>query len=191
MTPAPAPRREGAFKLVRRLISGSVNLGKLEIEQAKAELSQMLAETTAGAAIIAAGVVIGLIAIATLDVVIVLAFHALFGWMNDLALTIFFGVVFVVLLILYVPLMGSFSGGQRVAIVLAFIALAAAFAVPAYFGFRAAFHSALFVFVVQVAIIPLLVVRGIRRVRIGPPEETIASVKEDIEWAKSRLLRRS
>ena len=191
MTPAPAPRREGAFKLVRRLISGSLNLGKLEIEQAKAELSQMLAETTAGAAIIAAGVVIALIAIATLDVVIVLAFHALFGWMNDLALTIFFGVVFAVLLILYVPLMGSFSGGQRVAIVLAFIALAAAFAVPAYFGFRAAFHSALFVFVVQVAIIPLLVVRGIRRVRIGPPEETIASVKEDIEWAKSRLLRRS
>lgn len=191
MTPAPAPRREGAFKLVRRLISGSVNLGKLEIEQAKAEMSQMLAETTAGAAIIAAGVVIALIAIATLDVVIVLAFHALFGWMNDLALTIFFGVVFAVLLILYVPLMGSFSGGQRVAIVLAFIALAAAFAVPAYFGFRAAFHSALFVFVVQVAVIPLLVVRGIRRVRIGPPEQTIASVKEDIEWAKSRLLRRS
>ena len=36
----------------------------------------------------------------------------------------------------------------------------------------------------------VLVWRGIRRVRVmGPPEETIASVKEEVEWAK-RLLRR-
>lgn len=35
----------------------------------------------------------------------------------------------------------------------------------------------------------ILVWRGIKRIQIGPPEETIASVKEDIAWAK-RLLRR-
>lgn len=35
----------------------------------------------------------------------------------------------------------------------------------------------------------VLVWRGIKRIRIGPPEETIASVKEDIAWAK-RLLKR-
>ena len=191
MTSGPAPRRESAFKLVRRLVSGTISLGKLEVEQAKAELSEMMSETAAGVGFIAAGVVVALIAIATLDVVIILAFDALFAWMNDVALAIFFGVVFLVLLILYIPLMGSFPGGVRVAIVLAFIALAAALGVPAWFGFRAGFHTAVFVLVVQLAIVPLLAVRGIRRIRVGPPEQTIASVKEDIEWAKSRLLRRS
>ena len=191
MTSGRPPRREGTFKLVKRLVSGIISLGKLEVEQAKEELRQMAAETAAGAGFIAGGVVIALIAIVTLDVVIILAFHALFGWMNDVALTIFFGVVFLILIIAYVPLMGAFTGGQRFALVIGFIALAVAFAVPAWFGFRAAFHTALFVMVVQLAIVPLLVVRGIRRVRIGPPEQSIASVKEDIEWAKSRLLRRS
>lgn len=185
------PRRANAFTLIRRLVSGSVSLAKLEVEQAKAELSEMMAETAGGVGFIAAGVLIGLIAIATLDVVIILAFDALFGWMNDIALTIFYSVVFVVLLVLYIPLMGTFTGGQRAALVIGFIALAIAFAVPAWFGFRAPFHTALFVLVVQIAIIPLLAIRGIRRIRVGPPEQTIASVKEDIEWAKSRLLRRS
>lgn len=191
MTSGQAPRRDSAFQLVRRLVSGTISLGKLEVEQAKAELAEMAAETKAGIVLIAAGVVITLIAIATLDVVLILAFDALFGWMSDLALAIFFAAVFLLLLVLYIPLMGSFSGGQRVALVLGFIALGAGFAVPAWFGFRAAFHTALFVLVVQLAIVPLLAIRGIRRVRIGPPEQTIASVKEDIEWAKSRLLKRS
>ena len=31
--------------------------------------------------------------------------------------------------------------------------------------------------------------RGMRRIRIGPPEETIASVREEVAWAK-RLIRR-
>ena len=35
----------------------------------------------------------------------------------------------------------------------------------------------------------LLAFMGIRRIRVGPPEETIQAVQEDIEWAK-RLLRR-
>lgn len=35
----------------------------------------------------------------------------------------------------------------------------------------------------------LLAWRGIRRIKIGPPEETIASVKEEVAWAK-RLMKR-
>ena len=31
--------------------------------------------------------------------------------------------------------------------------------------------------------------RGIKKIKIGPPEETIASVREEVAWAK-RLLRR-
>jgi uncharacterized membrane protein YqjE len=31
--------------------------------------------------------------------------------------------------------------------------------------------------------------RGVRKIKIGPPEETIASVREEVAWAK-RLLRR-
>ncbi|MFN2483874.1 MAG: phage holin family protein [Candidatus Limnocylindria bacterium] len=48
---------------------------------------------------------------------------------------------------------------------------------------------ALIAFVVFALVAGLLAYSGIRRIRIGPPEETIASVKEDIAWAK-RLLRR-
>ena len=35
----------------------------------------------------------------------------------------------------------------------------------------------------------LLAYTGIKRIKIGPPNQTIASVREDINWAK-RLLRR-
>lgn len=35
----------------------------------------------------------------------------------------------------------------------------------------------------------VLVWRGIRRIKIGPPEETMASVREEVAWAK-RLIRR-
>ena len=47
----------------------------------------------------------------------------------------------------------------------------------------------LIVSVLLVAIAGLLAWRGIRRIKIGPPEETIASVKEEVAWAK-RLIRR-
>lgn len=35
----------------------------------------------------------------------------------------------------------------------------------------------------------LLVWRGIRKIKFGPPEETMASVREEVAWAK-RLIRR-
>jgi uncharacterized membrane protein YqjE len=49
--------------------------------------------------------------------------------------------------------------------------------------------TALIVFWVLVVIAALLGWRAVRRVRVGAPEETIASVKEDVAWAR-RLMRR-
>ena len=48
---------------------------------------------------------------------------------------------------------------------------------------------ALLVTLLLLAIAGLLTWRGIRRIKIGPPEETIASVREEVAWAK-RLMRR-
>jgi hypothetical protein len=56
-------------------------------------------------------------------------------------------------------------------------------------GFRAAWHTALFVFATQLLIAALIAWRGVRRINVGPPEETIASVREEVAWAK-RLMRR-
>lgn len=52
---------------------------------------------------------------------------------------------------------------------------------------------ALLLLVLLLVIAGLLAWRGIKRVTSTKftPEETMASVKEDIEWAKSRLLKRS
>ena len=48
---------------------------------------------------------------------------------------------------------------------------------------------ALIVFILLAALAALLAFAGVRRIKIGPPEETIEAVKEDIAWAK-RLLKR-
>jgi hypothetical protein len=48
---------------------------------------------------------------------------------------------------------------------------------------------ALIVALLLLVVAGLLVWRGIRRIKIGPPEETIASVQEEMAWAK-RLMRR-
>jgi hypothetical protein len=48
---------------------------------------------------------------------------------------------------------------------------------------------ALLVTILLLLIAGLLTWRGIRKIKIGPPEETIASVREEVAWAK-RLLRR-
>ena len=52
---------------------------------------------------------------------------------------------------------------------------------------------ALLLLVLLLAMAGLLAWRGIKRVSSTKftPEETIAAVKEDVEWAKSRLLKRS
>lgn len=48
---------------------------------------------------------------------------------------------------------------------------------------------ALILFIVFGLLAGILAYSGIRGIRVGPPSETIASVREDIAWAK-RLLRR-
>jgi membrane protein len=48
---------------------------------------------------------------------------------------------------------------------------------------------ALIVFILLAALAALLGFQGVRRIKVGPPEETIEAVKEDIAWAK-RLLKR-
>jgi arginine exporter protein ArgO len=52
-----------------------------------------------------------------------------------------------------------------------------------------AWLMALIVFFVLLALAGLLGWRGLRHLRVGAPEETIASVREDMAWAR-RLMRR-
>jgi nucleoside permease NupC len=89
----------------------------------------------------------------------------------------------------------SLSGVIRIAIGVALLLLAlVALVVFLILGIAAltglpGWLSALLVAIVLTVIAGLLAWLGIRRIRIGAPEETIASVKEDVAWAK-RLLRR-
>jgi hypothetical protein len=94
---------------------------------------------------------------------------------------------------------GVMLGGLRRAAILLGIALALVFAalitsvVALVLGLAAltglpGWLMALIVFVVLLLLAGLLGWRGVRRIRVGAPEETIASVKEDMAWAR-RLMR--
>ena len=134
MTTGDVPRRrENAFTLVKRLVSGGVSLAKLEIQRGRQEMARKLAHLRGG---------IVLLAIAA---AVALAFL--------IALVAFVIAVLVVIGLWWVALI----------LVLALAAVA---------GF--------------------LAWRGIKQVTSTSftPEETVAAVKEDIEWAKTRLLRR-
>jgi uncharacterized membrane protein YqjE len=134
MTTGDAPRRrESAFTLVKRLVSGSVGLAKLEIQRGRQEMSRNLGHLKGG--------------------IVMLAIAA------ALALAFLIGLIAFIIAVL-------------VAIGLWWVAL---------------------IFVVAlVALAALLGWRGIKQVTSTTftPEETIAAVKEDVEWAKTRLLRR-
>lgn len=135
MTTGDAPRRrENAFTLVKRLLSGGVALAKLEVAAARQEMARNLGELKGG--------------------VLLLAVAAAFV------------IVFLIALVAFVMA------------VLVFIGL---------------WWVALIVLVLLLAMAGLLGWRGVKRVSSTKftPEETIASVKEEIEWAKSRLLKRS
>ena len=193
MTQSDAPR-PGMIDLARQLVGGVIRLAKLEVTHGRQEIGQMLAETSRGAALI--GIAIGLVVLSavTLDVVVVLGVAALFDALPNLTVTVIIVAVLVAIGVLYVAFGGIGSGGRlpawaNIIVAVVLLLMAAGFALPAYLGFRAAWHTAIFVMLLQLTAAPLLIIRGIRRVRIGPPEQTIASVKEDIAWAK-RLLRR-
>jgi hypothetical protein len=186
-----APPRKNAFALVRGLVSGMVRLAKLELQHGRQEIGAMLGEAGVGVAMIAGAFVVALVSLATLDVAIVLGVAALFEALPGPAVAIIILIVFVGVLVVAV-VTGAGARPPAWAIgagLLAVAVLAAAFALPAYLGFRAAWLTALFVFTTQLLVAGLIAWRGVRRIKIGPPEETIASVREEAAWAK-RLLKR-
>jgi uncharacterized membrane protein YqjE len=125
--------RLSAFALARRLVSGLIALGRLELQHGLQEIGGMLSQ--AKGAMVMFGIALGLVfaALISLTVFLILAIAALLGWPG-----------WVVSLIVTLLLLG---------------------------------------------IAALLVWRGMRRIKIGPPEETMASVREEVAWAK-RLIRR-
>jgi len=184
MTQAGEPRRESIPALARRLAGGLVQLARLEITRGRQEIGEMIAETKAGAIMLGTAAGLGFLALISLDMAIILGVAALFDALADLAVVIIIVACFVGLAIGF-----AIAGVVNAFVIIALLIGAAAFAVPASFGFTAAWLSALFVLVLQLALVAIFVLRGIKQIRIGPPEETISAVKEDFAWAK-RLLRR-
>lgn len=134
MTPGHAPRRENAFTLLKRMVSGGVSLAKLEVQRGRQEMAANLGVLKGG---------ILLLAIAA-----ALVFSFVIGL-----------VAFVMAVLVSIGL----------------------------------WWVALLVLVLILALAGLLAWRGIKRVSSTKftPQETIAAVKEDVEWAKSRLLKKS
>lgn len=134
MTTGHAPRRrENAFTLVKRLVSGGVTLAKLEVRRGRQEMARNLGQLKGGILRLAIAAAIGLLFLIALVAFVV-------------ALLVVIGLWWVALILLLLLVVGA----------------------------------------------GLLAWSGIRRVTSTKftPEETIAAVKEDIEWAKNRLLRR-
>jgi lysylphosphatidylglycerol synthetase-like protein (DUF2156 family) len=184
MTYADEPRHESMIGLARRLVGGFVQLGRLEVTRGRQEIGEMLADTKVGALLLGIGAALALLALISLDVTIVLAVVALFAVISPLAAAI---VVVAVFALLAIGL--AIARAMNAIVLIGVLVAAAVFAIPTYLGFEAGWLTALFVFVVQLFLVALFVLRGIKHVRVGPPQETIDSVKEDIEWAK-RLLKR-
>ena len=128
-----SPRRENAFTLVKRLVSGGVALAKLEVQRGRQEMARNLDHLKGG--------------------ILRLAIAGALGFVFLIALVAFLIAVLVVIGLWWV---------------------------------------ALILILVLLVVIGLLVWSGIKRVTSTKftPEETIAAVKEDIAWAKTRLLRR-
>lgn len=190
MTHTDQPR-PGIFDLARQLVGGVVRLVKLEVTHGRQEIGEMLVETRTALVMFGIAAAILLLGLVSLDLVLVLGVVALFGVLPPLASAIIAAAAFLAVLAIGGPL-GVYSrlpGAAVTAIVVVVLLLAAAFVVPLYLGFVAEWHAALFVLVLEIATAGLFIARGISHVRIGPPEQTIESVKEDIAWAK-RLLRR-
>ena len=134
MTTGDAPRRrENAFTLVRRLVSGGVSLAKLEVQRGRQEMAANLGQLRGG--------------------ILKLAIAA--------GLALFFLIALLAFIIAVLVVIGLW-------------------------------WVALILLVVLVLLAVVLARMGIKQVSSTSftPEETIASVKEDIAWAKSRLLKR-
>jgi len=126
-------RREHAFTLVKRLVSGGVTLARLEVQRGRQEMARNLGQLKGG--------------------ILRLAFAAALGLVFLIGLVAFSMAVLVVIGLWWV---------------------------------------ALILLVLLLIVAGLLAWNGFKRVTSTKytPEETIAAVKEDVEWAKNRLLRR-
>jgi Putative Actinobacterial Holin-X, holin superfamily III len=126
-------RRENAFTLVKRLVTGGVTLAKLEVKRGRQEMARNLGQ--------------------------------LKGGVLRLAIAAALGLVFLIALVAFVMAVLVAIGLWWVALIL---------------------------LVLLLIVIGLLAWTGIKRVTSTKftPEETIAAVKEDVEWAKNRLLKR-
>jgi hypothetical protein len=184
MTQAGEPRRESIPALARRLVGGLVQLARLEVTRGRQEIGEMLDDLKVGAIFFGIAAGLAFLAVISIDVFFVLGVTALFEAIPNLVVVIIIVACFVGIAIGF-----AVAGLVNVGIFIGLLVAAAIFAVPAYFGFTAAWLSAIFVLVLQLALATIFAMRGVRQVHIGPPEETIAAVKEDITWAK-RLLRR-
>ena len=136
MTTGDQPRRrENAFVLVRRLVSGMVELGKLEVQRGRQEITENVVQYRTGVVM----------------------------------LSIAFGFVILAVIVLMILLV---------------IGIAALTGIPGWV-------IALILLLILLLVAGLIAWRGITQIQTAEftPDETIAAVKEDIEWAK-RLLRR-
>jgi len=126
-------RRENAFTLVKRLVSGGVTLAKLEFQRGRQEMVRNLGQLKGGILLLALAAALGITFLIALVAFV-------------MAVLVVIGLWWVALILLVVLLIGA----------------------------------------------GLLAWTGIKRVTSTKftPEETIAAVKEDVEWAKTRLLRR-
>lgn len=129
----PARRRENAFTLVKRLVSGGVALAKLEVRRGREEMARNLGQLKGGILLLAVAAALGLVFLIGLVAFLI-------------AVLVVIGLWWVALILLLVLLI----------------------------------------------VAGLLAWNGIKRVTSTKytPEETIAAVKEDVAWAKNRLLRR-
>lgn len=132
-TGSPTRRREGVFTLVKRMLSGGVNLAKLEVQRGRQEMARNLGQLKTGILRLAIAAAVALVFLI-----------ALIGFV--MAVLVVIGLWWVALIVLVLLLL----------------------------------------------VVGVLAWTGIRRVTSTKftPEETIAAVKEDVEWAKTRLLRR-
>lgn len=134
MTTGESPRRrENAFTLVKRLVTGGVALAKLEVRRGREEMARNLGQLKGG--------ILRLAVAAALGLVFLIAFVAFI-----MAVLVVIGLWWVALIVLVLLLIGMGA----------------------------------------------LAWTGIKKVTSTKytPEETIAAVKEDVAWAKSRLLKR-
>lgn len=134
MTTGSAPRRENAFTLLRRLVSGTVGLAKLEVQRGREEIGRNLSQLKGGILLLAVAAGVAFVFLIAAIAFVMAVFVAIGLWWVD-----------VILLVLLI------------------------------------------------AVAILLGMRGIGKVKSTSftPEETIAAVKEDVEWLKSRVLKRS